>query len=275
MTVGIDPTLQGIADRELRASLEGLARTIQEREARLTPDEKKASKDLEKPKPVQLPLWAEPVRATPNSFLRSALFPAIQGKTRQWLKDQTIATQGDIVIKFRGEQLDQLDLDVWEQAVHLARSEPLGNECRFRGNAFLKAIGRTTSKREYNLLNNSLNRLTGCAVIIKIDHLTFTGSLISSYLRDDETKLYKINFDPQTLKLYRPNDWTAIQREERQQLKGKPLALWLHGFYSSHAKPYPYKVDTIRQLSGSRTQQKNTLRQPSKGPLPTLPKSRA
>jgi hypothetical protein len=30
----------------------------------------------------QLPLWPEPVRGAPNSFLRSALFAAIQGKTR-------------------------------------------------------------------------------------------------------------------------------------------------------------------------------------------------
>jgi hypothetical protein len=29
---------------------------------------------------IQLPLWPDPVRGAPNSFLRSALFAAIQGK---------------------------------------------------------------------------------------------------------------------------------------------------------------------------------------------------
>ena len=36
-------------------------------------------------KVYQLPLWPEPVRGTPNSFLRSALFATIQGQTRRWM----------------------------------------------------------------------------------------------------------------------------------------------------------------------------------------------
>ncbi len=74
----------------------------------------------------QLPLWPEPVRGTPNAFLRSALFPAIQGKTRQALKRSVIASQKDITIRYTGFQLDQSDMDVWEQSVHLARQHPLG-----------------------------------------------------------------------------------------------------------------------------------------------------
>lgn len=38
-------------------------------------------------------------------------------------------------------------------------------------------------------------------------------------------------------------------------MRGKPLALWLHGFYSSHAKPYAVKVETLHTLSGSGTHQ--------------------
>ncbi len=30
------------------------------------------------------------------------------------------------------------------------------------------------------------------------------------------------------------------------------MALWLHGFYASHAEPYPMKVETFRHLCGSR-----------------------
>jgi hypothetical protein len=45
----------------------------------------------------------------------------------------------------------------------------------------------------------------------------------------------------------------AIDWEQRQALRRKPLALWLHGFYSSHAAPFPVKIETLRQLSGSGT----------------------
>ena len=38
-------------------------------------------------------------------------------------------------------------------------------------------------------------------------------------------------------------------------LRGKPLALWLHGFYASHAAPYPLRVAYLHKLSGSQTKQ--------------------
>ena len=70
---------------------------------------------------VQLPLWPEPKRGAPNSFIRSALFAAIQSKDRQFLKEAVLASQDGITIKYTGEQLNQSDLDVWETIVHLAR----------------------------------------------------------------------------------------------------------------------------------------------------------
>src|SRR4051812_22423230 len=83
-------------------------------------------------KVIQLPLWPEPVRGTPNSFLRSALFAAIQGKTQTRLKRQLLGSIQGVTVRYTGEQLDQSDLDVWEQAIHLARRHPLGNVCTFR-----------------------------------------------------------------------------------------------------------------------------------------------
>jgi hypothetical protein len=37
------------------------------------------------------------------------------------------------------------------------------------------------------------------------------------------------------------------------KLKSDSLAKWLHGFYSTHASPLKYKVETIRELCGSAT----------------------
>lgn len=205
---------------------------------------------------IQLPLWPEPARGTPNSFLRSALFAAIQGKTRKPMKNALLAAQKGYSVKFTGWQLDQSDLDVWEHAIHLSRMHPLGNVCCFRANAFLKAIGRSTGKRDYTWLDESLTRLIACAVEIRNGSKVFTGSLLSSCARDEESKIYKLRLDPDTVKLYGAADWTGLQWREREALKGKPLALWLHGYFSSHAKPFPLKVETIRELCGSQTQEK-------------------
>src|SRR5947208_11364678 len=69
---------------------------------------------------VQLPLWPELTRGAPNTFLRGALFAAIQGKERRALKGELLACQKGQSIRFTGWQLDQSDLDVWEQAAELA-----------------------------------------------------------------------------------------------------------------------------------------------------------
>jgi hypothetical protein len=37
----------------------------------------------------------------------------------------------------------------------------------------------------------------------------------------------------------------------RHELDGKPLAQWLHGFYASHAKPFPLKIETLHRICGS------------------------
>lgn len=209
---------------------------------------------------VQLPLWPEPARGTPNSFLRSALFAAIQGKTRRPLKNELLGAQKGYVVKFTGWQLDQADLDVWEHAIHLARQHPLGNVCVFRANAFLKAIGRSNGKANYSWLHESITRLVACAVEIRCGSKVFTGSLLHTCLRDDETGVYKLKLDPDTIKLYRAADWTALEWQQREALKGKPLALWLHGFYATHAQAYPLKIETLQELCGGNAQAKRNFK---------------
>jgi hypothetical protein len=204
-----------------------------------------------KAKVYQLPLWPEPVRGAPNSFLRSALFAAIQGKTRVYMEEVLLAAIQGVTVRFTGKQLDQSDLDVWEQAIHLARRHPLGNVCHFTTYAFLKALGRNTGKAEYRWLSGVIRRLVACEVKLETKEKAYGGNLIASWKRDKGTNVYQLTLNPDIIKLYGWNDWTAIDFKQRQSLRGKPLALWLHGFYSSHADPFPMKVETLRQLSGS------------------------
>jgi hypothetical protein len=117
----------------------------------------------------------------------------------------------------------------------------------------LKAIGRDEGSSQYQWLNEALDRLVACAVIIRSGPRKFTGSLLSSCIRDDITRDYKLTLDRDTVKLYEENDWTAVKWEPRLLLKRKPLALWLYNFYSSHAEAFPITVDKLRELSGGVT----------------------
>lgn len=221
----------------LKEKLDSLGSKIQERSKR------------QNAKVIQLPIWPEPARGIVNSALRGALFAAIQGRNRRYIKGELLTVQKGMEIRFTGMQLDQSDLDVWEQALHLARMHPLGTRCDFSAHGFLKALGRRTGKSDYEWLKNVFRRLTACAVEITHDRYTYGGSLMEFY-RDEETQQYRLEINPKITALYNAG-WTAIDWQQRQQLRRKPLALWLHGFFASHADPHPMKVVTLQQLSGS------------------------
>ncbi len=198
---------------------------------------------------IQLPVWSESVRGTPNSLLRGSLFAAIQSKDRRYMNREILAAQDGIEIRFTGMQLNQTDLDVWEQAVHWARPHPLGNVCYFTAYGFLRALGRRTGGYEHNQLKEELARLIGGA--IEITHMGFTyADNLLRYWRDNDTDHYIMKLNPQILCLWTAG-WTAIDGKQRVKLRRKPLALWLHGFYASHADPHPMKVETYRRLCGS------------------------
>ena len=92
-------------------------------------------------------------------------------------------------------------------------------------------------------------------VRISVGRRTYFGTLIEGGARDEDTGRYVVDINPKLAKFYGRSQWTQIDWEQRQQLRGKPLALWLHGFYASHAAPYPLRVEYLHKLSGSQTKQ--------------------
>ena len=210
---------------------------------------------------IQLPLWPEPKRGAPNAVLRGALFAAIH-KDRQYMRrKELIAAQDGITIRYTGEQLDQADLDVWEQVLHLARTQALGKRCYFTAHGFLKALDRHTGTTAHEWLGSAFARLGATWVEISDGRRTFLGSLIEGGARDEDTGRYVLEINPQLAKFFGPTRWTQIDWGQRQKLRGKPLALWLHGFYASHAAPYPLRVEYLHKLSGSRTKQLKHFKQ--------------
>ena len=178
---------------------------------------------------IQLPLWPEAKRGAPNAVLRSALFAAIQGKGRRYLDGELLAAQGGITVRFTGKQLDQADLDVWDQALHLARTQTLGTRCYFTAHGFLRALGRRTSGTDQEWLKSVFRRLGASLVEISDGRLTYGGSLMEFY-RDEETGRTVLEINPKLAPFFGPDRWTQIDWEQRQRLRGKSLALWLQRF---------------------------------------------
>jgi hypothetical protein len=200
---------------------------------------------------LRLPGWNDFERGTPNPIIRSALFAAVHGKSRRYLEQEQVFSSRDIVVKYTGQQLTQSDLDVWETLVHLARNQPLGHTCEFSAHSLLKALGRHTGKSQHTWLHGTIVRLVACAVEITQRDLTYGGALLYSFKKDESTGAYLIQLNPDLIKLFSDNTWTKLDWEQRQKLLKKPLAQALHAYYSSHAKPFPVKVDSLRRLTGS------------------------
>jgi TrfA protein len=201
---------------------------------------------------VQLPLWREDRRGTPNDFLRSALFPAIQSKDRKHLTKALLYSQKNLTIKFTGIQLNQEDLDVYQAILHCSRKTPLGVEAHFTGYGLLKILGLSTGGAMHERLENSIHRLANCSLTIETDKYIYGGNrLIDEYSKRKEDGQYLIKLDRRLMQLFAPDGWTAIDFEQRSQLRSKQLAQFLHGYYSSHEHPHPVKLSTMQELSGS------------------------
>ena len=200
---------------------------------------------------VQLPLWPEPVRAVPNGFLRSALFGAIAKGRRRYINGEDLVAVDGVTIRYKGERLDQGDLDVWESVLHAVRLQELGSQCRVTSYALLKLMGKTDTGKNRATLQTRIERLVANAVTVKQGRYTYIGGLIRFAAKDEETQEWVIELDEKLRPLFAADQFTQIEWAVRHELDGKPLAQWLHGFYASHAKPFPMRMETLLKLAGS------------------------
>lgn len=222
--------------------------------ARRRGEEMRARIEQREAQEIQLPLWPEPVRAVPNGFLRSALFGAIAKGRRRYINGEELAAIDGVTIRYKGERLDQGDLDVWESVLHAVRLQKLGSKCRVTSYALLKLMGLTDTGKNRATLHARIERLVANAVTVKQGRYTYIGGLIRFAAKDEETQEWVIELDEKLRPLFAADQFTQVEWAVRHELNGKPLAQWLHGFYASHAKPYPMKVETLLRLCGSESE---------------------
>lgn len=220
----------------------------------------KAAQTPEEPVQSSLDFWPNEVRGVPNSALRGALFGISQIR-KTYRNRTTIAAVDGYEIRFKGETFNQTDLDTLSALLHLAMPHPMGTRVEFSVNSILEALGRGTGKSQHEQFNDEIARLMGGVVEIRLidGGPAFMGQLISNQFRDEESGRYVIIFNEKMLQLYQEG-YTLVNWEQRQGLGKNSLAKWLHGFYSSHAAPFPYKVETLRSLCGTTTERLGDFR---------------
>jgi hypothetical protein len=189
------------------------------------------------------------------------LFGVVKKGPRRYLEHEPIASVEGVDIHYTGQRLDQGDLDVWEAVLHIARQQGLGLECRFTAYAMLKLLNITDSGKNRETLYKRLLRLKANGVGIKQGRFSYVGSLIDEVYREEETHEYVIRLNSKLHALFEKDQWTALDWAVRLELAGHPLAQWQHGFYATHAQPYPISVAKLHILCGSEDQNLFSFRQ--------------
>jgi len=261
--------LSDVRDPELRARLESLGNKINAAPPRTEPEPPSTAKIIQFP----LPLFPETTRPVSNDLARSALFSCVQGKDRRFIKDALLATTADKEIRFDGEQLNQDDHDLLMQIVFMAQHKPLGAWVMAPAYAILQALGRQIGGKQYHELRTDILRLARAMVIIrdtKTRREVFGHHLIAKAEHDEKKRQWIYRLDPDLRALYGDMTHTLIDWEQRLALKGKDMARWLQLYFATHAKPYPVKVATLRDLSGSRAKALKHFRSKLKTALDAL-----
>lgn len=231
-----------MADTNLLERLaEMTARGLQSSQTRI-----KATGSIQAPK-----LWLpKMVGSAPNALLRSSLF-STSARSKTNLKESTpVCALGKHHIICKGAKLEQADLDVWLAVFEHFKSID-SQTCKIPAAAMLSMLKRGDDGRNHALLARRLSRLTNATLQVSTGSPIYEGSLIDSCVRNPDSKRFEIQLNSELRSLFGRNEWTAIDLNIRFELSGHPLAQWLHAFYSTHANPLPYKIDTIHSLSGS------------------------
>ena len=246
-----------IKDPDLRASLERLGAVIKDTPQRSEPQPPSSAKI------IQFPLFPEATRPVSNDMARSALFSCIQGKDRRFIKDALLATVDGVEIRFTGEQLNQDDHDLLMQLIFMARAKSVGAWVTMPAHTILKALGRQVGGKQHRDLRADIFRLAAGTVSIRIarDRIEVTGHhLLAKAAQHEDSRYWVYRLDPDLAFLYGGESYTLIDWDKRLNLNGKDLARWLQLYLATHAKPFPVKVDTLRELSGSRTKALRSFR---------------
>lgn len=210
----------------------------------------------------QLPLLPDHMRALSNPIARSALFTVGNRKrstTRPHLRRVKVAALNGIGIEYTGEQLFQDDHDVFMQVCHIARMHPLGTVVRFTAFSMIKRLGWTETTSSYERLSTVLDRLKATALHVTFElsnnaRAHYAGSLIRTFTwREDSTgermREWTVVLEKEIVALFPETGYSAIDWNVHRKLR--PVAKWLHNFYSTHQYAYAYSLERLKELMKS------------------------
>jgi hypothetical protein len=207
--------------------------------------------------------FGENTRAVSNSLARGSLFAAVQGKSRRFIQQYILVGEVDgVTVEFKGEQFNQDDHDTLLQLVKMALHKPFGGDIYQSVNTVLRGIGRTTHQEQRRQLFEQISRLVSGTIRLTTPNIRYEGHLLDDASTPQDQAIlpqyrrhlaYRLNH--KFARLYAESSYTVFDLQERLKIKGRgsEVAKWLHLWIIGNAQQFAHKVETIRQLCGSKS----------------------
>lgn len=215
----------------------------------------------------------------PLDILQSSIFSGRSAKGWRgrvvYVKATPLEGYGAVkIIQKSGSQLDQTAGDVWHELIKRSLLLPADEGqvlISFDEGEFLRSIKRADPRGKVggatrSWLRDTLSVLGGARFELLVPAagdkpgISFEGGLIGNIVRRDpgtairkgaaESAVIGVWLNVDLAKLFGATRWSKLDSAIRLSLLGKPLAQWLHGFYSTHAEPYQLEIATVQRLSG-------------------------
>lgn len=187
------------------------------------------------PRQMFLPGVDDLMRAMPNHLARSSLFAPVARGRKKVHADSVLDSRGDALIRFKGEQLDEAQADVWMQGMFQAIQVPLGQPVVIQRAEFLRSIGRSPSGQNYQWLQRTMEALAFAMLVIEVQ--TKDGKpklsigrnraihMFDGFDYDSETEAYILLVDPRWREMYGNKEFALIDWEKRLQFgQGQDMA---------------------------------------------------
>lgn len=223
----------------------------------LNDSDKKCDKNLQSaPLHSLVPDIFDGKRLLPNVFLRSALFGIVRTGRRQFVKDEAVTSMSQYEVYFTGEQFDQNDLTVLDSLIFMVKQKKLESEIKLSMYEFCKFMDYSQSKTNRDAIKSRINRLQLGQIKIKFNQKIYAGSFIDDYYTDEDDGKIAIRLNKKLLSLFSTSDYTLFNKKIQESLGESQLARWLFHFYESHQISIPFKLDYLKKLSRSDSEQK-------------------
>lgn len=209
---------------------------------------KKAAEDQMR---LPFPNWPDDRRAAPNDMVRSALFGVVKRGRRVMLKKHELPAPPGWKLYYTGQRLDQIDLDIWLEIMHRARTKIPGEEIRFTLRSVLRALGHQVGRSGYLWLKERLESMTLGGFSYESrdgNRAGATGSLFRDFHIDKVSGEGVVETNARLRSLY--ESITYLDFGKRLALSSQ-LSKWIHAVIASHVRWVPTKVETLMFQSGT------------------------